>query len=119
MFLPKRALSLSSALMLRLSWRPFFLIYCQIFLTASVLGKAAAPITAAKVFDGVKGLMKAGFGALFVLAFLGAAFLAGLATFLGAAFLAGFAAFFGAAFLAAGFLATFFTGFLVAIRVSP
>ncbi len=104
-------------------------MYSQIFLVTSVRGSGVAPITAARVADGVIGFMNAALGvrgaaffaAGFLTAGLAAAFLAGAAFFaagLAAAFFAtGLAAAFlaGAAFLAAGLAAAFFAaGFLAA-----
>jgi hypothetical protein len=85
-----------------------FLMYSQIFLTASVRGRPLLPTTAARAALGVRGLINAALGLRFFAGFL-AAF------FFGAAF---FTAFFGAAFLAAFFGAAFLAGFfafLVAI----
>src|SRR5262245_58047714 len=70
-FPPNTALSLSSALIIRLfflSWRPFFLMYAQSFFVTSVRGIAFAPTTSASVALGVTGFMKAALGFLFALA---------------------------------------------------
>jgi len=102
--LPNTALSLSSALILRLltlSCKACFLMYVHNLLTTSVRANGVEPTTAANAALGVKGFMKAALGVRFLAGAFFAAFLAG--AFLATAFFAG--AFLAGAFLATGFLA--------------
>src|SRR5262245_56735781 len=97
-------------------------MYSQIFLVTSVRGSGAGPTTAARLADGVLGIMNAALGLRFAAGFFAADFLA--AGFLADDFLAAGvfdAGFFAADFFAAGFFAgPFFAPFLaVAIVLLP
>src|SRR3989339_1164530 len=87
---PNTAFRFASAfiiLLLTLSCRPFFLMYCQSFLVTSVLGIGLSPTTKARALLIFMGFMNAALGFLFVLAFFTTFF---FATFFTAFFFAAF-----------------------------